>query len=48
MRNFDLACLMDWSGSRCKRDPLPPTPFMVGSGGGWTVIGWVVMDPCRV
>jgi hypothetical protein len=30
------------------REPLPSTPFMVGSGGGWTATGWVVMDRFRV
>ena len=29
-------------------EPLPATPFMAGSGGGWIVIGWVVMDRLEV
>lgn len=41
-----MACLMkirlpgDWK-------PLPATPFMAGSGGGWIVAGLVVMDRSR-
>ena len=35
-------------GSWCKREPLPATPFMAGSGGGWIAICWVVMDRSRV
>jgi len=26
------------------KEPLPATPFMAGSGGGWIVMSWVVMD----
>ncbi len=30
--------------SWCIKEPLPATPFMAGSGGGWIVMSWVVMD----
>ena len=35
-------------GSRRIKEPLPATPIMAGSGGGWIVNGWVVMDRSRV
>ncbi|WP_458789644.1 hypothetical protein [Yoonia sp. MH D7] len=28
--------------------PLPATSFVTGSGGGWIVNGWVMMDRSRV
>ena len=35
-------------GSWGIKEPLPTTPFMVGSGGGWIANSWVVMDRSRV
>ena len=35
-------------GSWGIREPLPATPFMAGSGGGWIASSWVVMDRSRV
>jgi hypothetical protein len=34
---FRIGLPVDWK-------PLPATPFMAGSGGGWIVAGLVVMD----
>ena len=34
-------CLMTFLGSRGKKEPLPATPFMAGSGGGWIEEAWV-------
>ncbi len=31
-----------------KIEPLPATPFMAGSGGGWIALGLVVRDRFRV
>ena len=31
-------------GSRSRKEPLPATPFMAGSGGGWIVKGLVFKD----
>ena len=35
-------------GSWGIREPLPATPFMAGSGGGWIASSWVVMDRSEV
>lgn len=35
-------------GSCGIKEPLPATPFMAGSGGGWIVKGWAFMDRSRV
>ena len=35
---------MTFLGSWGKREPLPATPFMAGSGGGWIVKRLVVVD----
>ena len=35
-------------GSRGRKEPLPATPFMAGSGGGWIVKGLVFKDRQRV
>ena len=32
---------MKTGGSVVRRDPLPATPFMAGSGGGWIEEAWV-------
>ena len=40
----DPPCLMDFHGSRGRREPLPATPFMAGSGGGWIVSALVLQD----
>jgi hypothetical protein len=31
-------------GSRGIEEPLPATPLMAGSGGGWIAKGWVIED----
>jgi hypothetical protein len=31
-------------GSFSIREPLPITPFIVGSGSGWIVVFWIVSD----
>jgi len=46
VEGFREACLMIFIGFRGKREPLPATPFMAGSGGGriersWAAIGAV-------
>ena len=40
----DPPCLMHFHGSRGRREPLPATPFMAGSGGGWIVSALVLQD----
>ena len=50
-----VACLMDWIGlsyeevgSWDRQEPLPATPIMADSGGGWIVTRWVFEDRARV
>ena len=42
------ACLILNPAPEGIQEPLPATPFMAGSGGGWVVICWVSKDPDRV
>ena len=35
-------------GSWARKEPLPATPIMADSGGGWIVTRWVFEDRARV
>jgi hypothetical protein len=56
MRNQELFCAEQQAnglsypdrGSWGMREPLPTTPFMVGSGGGWIANSLVLMDRFEV
>ena len=41
IKGTDSPCLINFAGSRSRREPLPATPFMAGSGGGWIEEAWV-------
>lgn len=41
LSSYERPCLMKTGGSVVRRDPLPATPFMAGSGGGWIEEAWV-------